>query len=73
MDEENGSCMKAQEPAVEAAYAYKEVDMPEDINYARIADGVLQITPDIQEEIAEVERGEVVSLSEFKTMFSKWL
>ena len=38
-----------------------------------ILDGVLQVTPDIEEEIAEVERGEVVSMSEFKTMFAKWL
>lgn len=38
-----------------------------------ILDGVLQVTPDIEEEIAEVERGEVVSLTEFKTMFARWL
>ena len=38
-----------------------------------VADGVLQVTPDIEEEIAEVERGETVSMSGFKTMFAKWL
>ena len=35
--------------------------------------GILLVTPDIEEEIAEVERGEVVSMAEFKTMFSRWL
>ena len=38
-----------------------------------IIDGVLQITPDIEEEIAEVEQGQVVTMDEFKTMFAKWL
>ena len=38
-----------------------------------IVDEVLQITPEIEEEIAEVERGETVSMDEFKTMFSRWL
>ena len=42
-------------------------------DYAHVVDSVLQITPDIEEEIAEVERGETVSMSEFKTMFAKWL
>ncbi len=41
--------------------------------YARIENGVLQVTPDIVEEIAEVDCGETVSLTEFKTMFAKWL
>jgi hypothetical protein len=43
------------------------------MDYAHIVDGVLQVTPDIEEEIAEVDRGEVVSLGEFKNMFAKWL
>lgn len=47
--------------------------MPDDMDYAHIIDGVLQITPDIEEEIAQVERGEIVSMSEFQTMFAKWL
>lgn len=38
-----------------------------------IVDGILQVTPDIEAEIAEVERGETVTMSEFKTMFAKWL
>lgn len=43
------------------------------VEYAHIVDGVLQVTPDIEEEIVEVERGEIVSMSEFKTMFGRWL
>ena len=71
MEEEDSSCMTAQEPAL--AYDYEEVVMPDDVAYAQIAGGVLQVTPDIEEEIAEVERGETVSMKEFKTMFAKWL
>lgn len=44
----------------------------EEIN-ARIEGGVLQITPDIEEEIAASERGETVQMSEFKGMFAQWL
>ena len=36
-------------------------------------DGVLQVTPDIEDEIEKVDRGETVSMSEFKTIFSQWL
>ncbi len=72
-DEENGSCLTAQEPAADVAYTYDEPVMPDDVDYAHIKDGVLQVTPDIEEEIAEVERGEVVSMTEFKVMFSRWL
>ena len=43
------------------------------VAYARIVDGVLQVTPDIEEEIAAVDRGETVSLGEFKKMFAQWL
>ena len=43
------------------------------LDYAHVVNSVLQITPDIEEEMAEVERGETVSMSEFKTMFAKWL
>jgi hypothetical protein len=50
-----------------------EYALPEDVDYANIVDGTLQVTSDIEDEIAEVERGEVVSMSEFKTMFAKWL
>ena len=69
----SGSCLTAQEPSAELAYAYEEPVIPNDVDYAHIVDGVLQVTPAIEEEIAEVERGEVVSMSEFKTMFARWL
>ena len=71
-DEEDGSSMKASEAAV--AFAEPEVqDIPEGMAYANIVNDILQVTPDIEEEIAEVERGETVSMGEFKTMFAKWL
>lgn len=72
-EEENGNLMTAEEPSSEAAIAYEAPTVPDDIDYVHIADGVLQITPDIEEEIADVERGETVSMSEFKTMFAQWL
>lgn len=70
--EESTSCLTASEPAVATAEVMDYV-MPDDIGYASIMDGVLQVTPDIEEEIAEVDRGETVSMNEFKTMFAKWL
>ncbi len=73
IEEEDGSCLTAQEPAADVAYTYEEVVMPDDVEYAHIVEGVLQVTPDIEEEIAEVERGETVSMAQFKTMFAKWL
>jgi hypothetical protein len=51
----------------------EEITMPDHVDYANIIDGVLQITPDIGEEIEEAEQGKVVSMSEFKSMFAKWL
>ena len=72
-EEEDGSCFTAHEPSAELAHAYEEHFMPDDVDYARIEDGVLQVTPDIEEEIAEVESGETVTMAEFKTMFAKWL
>ena len=72
IEEEDGSCLKASEAAV--AFAESEVqEIPKDMDYANIIDGILQVTPDLEEEIAEVERGETVSMGEFKTMFAKWL
>ena len=73
IEEEDGSCLIAKEPAADVAYAFEEVVVPDDVDYAHIVNGVLQVTPDIEEEIAEVERGETVSMTEFKTMFAKWL
>lgn len=72
IEEEDGRCMKASEAAV--AFAEPKVrEIPEDMDYANVIDGVLQVTPDIEEEIAAVDRGETVSMGEFKTMFAKWL
>jgi len=73
LDEEDDSCLTAQESAANVAYSCEQPVIPDDVDYAHIVDGVLQVTPDIEEEIAEVERGEVVSMSEFKTMFARWL
>ena len=70
LEEETG-CFTVSEPAL--AIAEKEVEIPGDLDYAHIVDGILQITPDIEAEIAAVERGETVTMSEFKTMFAKWL
>ena len=60
----------------ESAVALEEQEMfvlPDDVDYASVVEGVLQITPDIEEEIAAAERGETVSMDEFKTMFAQWL
>ena len=62
----------AGEPVAATAMA-TEYALPEDVDYANIVDGTLQVTSDIEDEIAEVERGEVISMGEFKTMFAKWL
>lgn len=72
IEEEDDSCLTAGESAVALAEPVEQV-LPETVDYAHIVDGVLQVTPDIEEEIAEVERGEVVSMAEFKNMFSRWL
>ena len=72
IEEEDGSCLKASEAAV--AIAEPEVqEIPGGMDFAHIANGILQVTPDIEEEIAAVDRGETVSMGEFKTMFAKWL
>lgn len=47
--------------------------LPDDVDYASVVEGILQITPDIEEEIAAAERGETLSMDEFKTMFARWL
>ena len=72
MEEEDNSTLNAKD-AVYAITEMKETVIPDDLDYAHIVDGKLQVTPDIEEEIAEVERGETVSLDEFKSMFSRWL
>ena len=72
MEEEDNSTINAKD-AVYAITEMKETMIPDDLDYAHVVDGKLQVTPDIEEEIAEVERGETVSLDEFKSMFSRWL
>lgn len=47
--------------------------LPDDIDYADVVEGILQVTPDIEEEIAAAYRGETIQMDEFKTMFAKWL
>ena len=62
--------------AGEAAAMLKEQEtyvLPDDIDYASIVEGVLQVTPDIEEEITSADRGETVQMEEFKQMFAKWL
>ena len=71
-EDEDGSCLTVQEPAV--ALAEPEVQtIPDDVDYAHIVNGILQVTPNIEEEIAAVNRGETISMNEFKTMFARWL
>ena len=60
----------------ESALALEEQEtlvLPDDVDYASIVEGILQVTPDIEEEIAAADRGETVSMDEFKTMFAQWL
>ena len=46
---------------------------PTDLDAISVENDVLLITPDIEQEIEDVDRGEVVSMSEFKTIFAKWI
>ena len=55
IDEEDGNMLTANEPVAATAMATEYV-LPEDVDYANIVDGTLQITSDIEEELAEVER-----------------
>lgn len=52
---------------------YPTKEESDDMDYASVVEGILQITPDIEEEITAVERGETVSMDEFKTMFAQWI
>ena len=70
-EEEHDNLLSAQESV--AAYVAEAPAMPDGVAYANIKDGVLQVTPNIEEEIAAVERGETVSMAEFKSMFARWL
>ena len=71
-EEETSNLYIASEPA--SALAEQEAFvLPDDVDYADIVEGILQVTPDIEEEIAAADRGETVQMDEFKTMFAKWL
>lgn len=61
----------ATEPYSEMAQV-KEI-LSGDLDYASVVEGILQVTPDIEEEIATADRGETVQMDVFKTMFAKWL
>lgn len=71
-EDENSNDLTLHEPAVALEEPNVQM-MPDDVDYAHIVNGVLQVTPDIEEEIAEIERGETVSMSEFRNMFAQWL
>ncbi len=47
--------------------------LPDDVDYASIVEGILQVTSDIEEEIAAADCGKTVSMDAFKTMFARWL
>ena len=72
--EENKNIDMASEPLLTTSEpcVHTRIARP-NLAYASVVDGVLQVTSDLQREIEEVERGEVVSLDEFKTMFKKWI
>ena len=60
----------------ESALALEEHEtfvLPDEVDYASVVEGILQVTPDIEEEIAATDRGETVTMDEFKTMFAQWL
>lgn len=71
-EDETGNNSVAREP--EAALEEQEtLVLPDEVDYASIVDGVLQVTPEIEEEIDAADRGETVQMDEVKTMFAKWL
>ena len=51
IDEEDGNMLTASEP-VAATAMVTEYALPEDVDYANIVDGTLQVTSDIEEELA---------------------
>ena len=71
-EEESGKNLTLSEPAA-ALEEQETFVLPDDVDYASVVEGILQITPDIEDEIAAVDRGETVSMDEFKTMFVQWL
>ncbi len=71
-EEESGKNLTLSEPAA-ALEVQETLTFPDDLDYASVVEGILQVTPDIEDEIAAVDRGETVSMDEFKTMFAQWL
>ena len=71
-EEESSESLTLSEP-VAALEEQETFVLPDDVDYASIVEGILQVTPDIEEEIAAADRGETVSMDEFKTMFAQWL
>ena len=50
-----------------------ENELPEGIHEASMKNHiVMQVTEDIEQAIAEMERGDTLTLSEFKEMFVSW-
>ena len=71
-EEESGKNLTLSESAA-ALEEQETFVLPDDVDYASIVEGILQVTPDIEEEIAAADCGETVSMDEFKTMFAQWL
>ena len=71
-EEESGKNLTLSEPAA-ALREHETFALPDDVDYASIVEGILQVTPDIEEGIAAVDSGETVTMDEFKTMFAQWL
>ena len=71
-EEETGNRSLASEPA-SALAGQETIVMPDDVDYADVVEGILQVTSDVEEEIAAADRGEIVQMDEFKTMFAQWL
>lgn len=71
-EEETSNRSLASEPASALAEQESYV-LPDDVDYADVVEGILQVTSDIEEEIDAADRGETVQMDEFKTMFAKWL
>ena len=71
-EEECSKSSALSEPAV-ALEEQETYVLPDDVDYASVVEGILQVTPDIEEEIAAADGGETVSMEKFKTMFAHWL
>ena len=71
-EEESSESLTLSEP-VAALEEQETFVLPDDVDYASIVEGILQVTPDIEEEISAVDCGKTVSMDAFKTMFARWL